>query len=135
MRRKILSCTSTFESPEINWSDHCEKNENKNEWNEAENLSIQFWFIVQTKNSQPHSEHPVSKLGVLSGVKKDFRELHIEMGLKTFRPEVDSALNLMKLNEKIGIQNEARILGRKKTEIKAFYRKMWSQLNFDQKID
>ena len=92
-------------------------------------------FIVQTKNSQPHSEHPVSKLGVLSGVKKDFRELHIEMGLKTFRPEVDSALNLMKLNEKIGIQNEARILGRKKTEIKAFYRKMWSQLNFDQKID
>ena len=31
------------------------------------------------------------------------------MGLKTFRPEVDSALNLMKLNEKIGIQNEARI--------------------------
>ena len=55
------------------------------------------------------SEHPVSKLGVLSGVKKDFRELHIEMGLKTYRPEIDSALSLMKINEKIGIQNEAAL--------------------------
>ena len=57
----------------------------------ARNLSN---FIVLAKNS-----------GVLSGVKKDLRELHIVMGLKTYRPEVDSALSLMKLNEKIGIQN------------------------------
>ena len=28
---------------------------------------------MTVKNSPPHSEHPVSKLGVLSGVKKDFR--------------------------------------------------------------
>ena len=90
----------------------------------ARNLSN---FIVLAKNSPPHSEHPVSKLGVLSGVKKDLRELHIEMGLKTYRPEVDSALSLMKISEKIGIQNESRVLGRKHNELQAFYRKMWSR--------
>ena len=71
-------------------------------------------FIVLAKDSPPHSEHPVSKLGLLSGVKKDLRETHIEMGLKTFRPEVDSALRLMKLQEKVGVQIEKKILGRKK---------------------
>ena len=33
----------------------------------------------------------------------------------------------MKINEKIGIQNEARVLGKKHNELQAFYRKMWSQ--------
>ena len=70
---------------------------------------------------------PYRKDGVLSGVKKDLRELHIEMGLKTYRPEVDSALSLMKISEKIGIQNESRVLGKKHNELLAFYRKMWSR--------
>ena len=84
-------------------------------------------FIVLAKDSPPHTEHPVSKLGVLSGVKRDLRELHIVMGLKTHRPEVDSALSLMKIGEKIGKQNESRVLGRKRNELQAFYRKMGSQ--------
>ena len=84
-------------------------------------------FMVIAKDSPPHSEHPVTKLGLLSGVKRDLRELHIEMGLKTHRPEVDAALSLMKIRDQIGVQNELRVLGRKHNELQAFYRKMKSQ--------
>ena len=84
-------------------------------------------FMVLAKDSPPHSEHPVTKLGLLSGVKRDLRELHIVMGLKTSRPEVDAALSLMKIRDQIGVQNELRVLGRKHNELQAFYRKMKSQ--------
>ena len=59
--------------------------------------------------------------------KKDFRETHIELGLKTLRPEVDSALNIMGLQKKIGVQSEAKVLGNKQIELNAFYAKIWSQ--------
>ena len=67
------------------------------------------------------------KLKILNPVRKDLREKHILLGLQTRRPEVDTALNLMNLQPKIGIQNEAKVLGVKNNELRAFYRKIESE--------
>ena len=72
-------------------------------------------YIFCEKNSLPHTDHALSKLKVLNPVRKDLREKHILLGLQTRRPEVDTALNLMNLQPKIGIQNESKVLGVKKT--------------------
>ena len=84
-------------------------------------------YIFCEKTSLPHTAHALSKLKILKPVRKDLREKHILLGLQTRRPEVDTALNLMNLQPKIGIQNEAKVLGVKNTELRAFYRKIESE--------
>ena len=68
-------------------------------------------YIFCEKNSLPHTAHALSKLKILNPVRKDLREKHILLGLQTRRPEVDTALNIMNLQPKIGIQNETKVLG------------------------
>ena len=51
-------------------------------------------YIFLAKNSAPHSNHALPKLGVLNCVKKDFRETHIELGSYFFVQLLCKILNL-----------------------------------------
>ena len=82
-------------------------------------------YIFFPKNSAAHSNPPHS-VTLLNPVKHDFRESHVNLGVQTGREEINTVLGVWDLTRTYGVQTEATVLGKRRNEQAAFYRKKWA---------